>query len=219
MTKDPSMHKYLFLSFLAAVSFGCGSKIDDLESVRPVSNIPVTEADGVVTATISSTATSDQTVVGSASSKAADTAVTFAPGSLAVNTDIALGEATDKSADLLVELGVNNAVKAGSPVYVGPATGTPPNLAAPLTIQLPLPLEEIGTTTLLESDSKLVLVYAIYNSGWKTGMIPLTADNLLGAFVKQELSGMGYFQIVYLAAAAGAKEEIASAVTPSLGKN
>lgn len=214
------MHKYILLSFLAAASFRCGSKIEDLESARASSNIPVVEADGVVTATISATATSDQRVVGSASSKAADTSVTFPPGSLAVNADIALGEATDKSSDLMVELGVNNAVQAGSPVYVGPASGTPPNLSAPLTIQLPLPLETIGTSTsLFESESKLALLYAIYNDGWKTGMIPLTSSNLLGAFVKQDLTGMGYFQIVYLAAAAGAKEEIASAITPTLGKS
>jgi hypothetical protein len=212
------MHKYIVFSFLAVAALGCGSKIDDLHSERPTSNIPVTESDGVVTATISAAATSDQKVVGSPSSKAADTSATFPPGSLAVDTDIAIGEATDKASDLLTELGVDNAVQAGSPVYVGPAAGTPPDLSAPLTIQIPLPLEDIGLS-LADAESKLVLIYAIYDNGWKTGMIPLTADNLLGAFVKQNLSGMGYFQIVYLATASGAKEEIASAVVPSLGKN
>lgn len=46
-------------------------------------------------------------------------------------------------------------------------------------------------------------------------MIPLTTANLEGAFVKQELPGLGYYQIVYMDSAKGEKE-VTSQVRPGL---
>ena len=118
----------------------------------------------------------------------------------------------------MTELGVQNALQATTPVYVGPATGTPPAVAQSLTIQLPLPLEDTGVS-LAEGDgkSKLVLAYVVYDNGWKAGIIPLTSENLEGAFVKQPMSGLGYYQIVYLNAAA-AEKEVTSQVRPGLDR-
>ncbi|WP_141732772.1 hypothetical protein [Oligoflexus tunisiensis] len=119
------MKTKLFVTFALAslLMSGCDSKIEDLESKGLTSNIPVTESDGVVTGTVSSTATTDQMIVASASSNVADAAVTFPPGSLTVSTEISLGEATDKSAGILAELGVTDALQTMEPIYVGPATG------------------------------------------------------------------------------------------------
>jgi hypothetical protein len=194
---------------------GCDSKIEDLESIRPTSNIPVTESNGVVTGTVSSTATTDQRIVASASSKVADASVTFPPGALAVSTEISVGVATDKSAGILAELGVTDALQSMDPLYVGPGTGTPPAVAAPLTIQLPLPLEDLEAGLHVHGDSKLALLYLVYNNGWKAGLIPLNHDNLIGAFMKQSMPGLGYFQIVYMNSAKG-ELDASSQITPEL---
>ncbi|WP_141732773.1 hypothetical protein [Oligoflexus tunisiensis] len=85
-----------------------------------------------------------------------------------------------------------------------------------MTIQLPLPLEDLDATLRLHGDSKLVLIYVIYNEGWKAGMIPLNDHNLVGAFMKQTMPGLGYFQIVYMNSAKG-EQEVTSQVTPGLG--
>lgn len=207
---------FLAIAFTSMLLAACESQIDDLESTRLTSNVAVTEANGVVTGTISSSATTDQIMVSSANSEIADTAVTFPPGALAVSTELALGKASDKSVSVLSELGVADGLPAAAPVYVGPASGTPPVLGNPLTIQLPLPLDELELAD--TGTSKLVLVYVIYvNNVWKAGMIPLTTENLEGTFVKQELPGLGYYQIVYLNSARGQKE-VTSEVRPGLNK-
>lgn len=207
---------FLAIAFTSMLLAACESQIDDLESTRLTSNIVVTEANGVVTGTISSSATTDQIMVASANSEVADTAVTFPPGALAVSTELALGKAGDKSVAVLTELGVSDGLPAAAPVYVGPASGTPPVLGEALTIQLPLPLDDLELAD--TGTSKLVLVYVIYvNNSWKAGMIPLTTENLEGTFVKQELPGLGYYQIVYLNSARGQKE-VTSEVRPSLAK-
>lgn len=207
---------FLAIAFTSMLLAACESQVDDLKTTRLTSNIAVTESDGVVTGTISSSATTDQIMVASASSEIADSAVTFPPGALAVSAELALGKASDKSVSVLTELGVTDGLPATAPVYVGPASGTPPVLGEALTIQLPLPLDEL---TLADTGtSKLVLVYVIYVNGtWKSGMIPLTTENLEGTFVKQELPGLGYYQIVYLNSAQGEKE-VTSAVRPGLDK-
>jgi hypothetical protein len=215
------MKKHRFLSFLLAASLmnSCDSKIDELESQRPSSNVATTEKDGVVTATIDPNATVDQILVASPTSKAADASVTFPPGALAVATDISIGEAIDQSSALLSELGVNGLVQGGAPVYIGPASaGTTVDVAQPLTIQLPIPLEDLSLTGLADDDSKLVLIYVIHNNGWKSGIIPLTKENLVGAFLKVALKGLGYFQVAYLATAATTKEATSS-IRPALGTN
>ncbi|HYX32690.1 MAG TPA: hypothetical protein VE954_06220 [Oligoflexus sp.] len=210
------MQFFISLAVTSTLMMGCDSKIEDLESTRPSSNIPVTEVDGVVTGTVSSTATTDQIMVASTSSEIADSAVTFPPGALSISTAIALGQATDRNTVVMTELGITNAVHATAPVYVGPASGTPPVVGQPLTIQLPLPLEESGTSLVADGElSKLVLTYVIYDGGWKSGMIPLTSADLSGAYVKQAMAGMGYFQIVYLTKAA-AEKEVTSQVRPGL---
>lgn len=207
---------FLAIAFTSMLLAACESQIDDVESTRLTGNVAVTEANGVVTGTISSSATTDQIMVSSANSEIADTAVTFPPGALAVSTELALGKASDKSVAVLGELGVTDGLPAAAPVYVGPASGTPPALGNPLTIQLPLPLDELELAD--TGTSKLVLVYVIYvNSVWKAGMIPLTTENLEGTFVKQELPGLGYYQIVYLNSARGQKE-VTSEVRPGLNK-
>jgi len=207
---------FMILALSTCFMTACESKIDDLETTRLTSNIAVTEANGVVTGTVSSSATTDQIMVASTSSGIADSAVTFPPGALAVSTEIALGEAGDRKSAILAELGVVDALQSTAPVYVGPATGTPPVIGEALTIQLPLPLEETGTGLVnTAGTSKLVLVYVIYDNGWKAGMIPLTSENLSGAFVKQAMEGLGYFQIVYLNTAAAVKE-VSSQVRPGL---
>jgi hypothetical protein len=212
------MRKKMFLAiaFTSMLLAACESQVEDLESTRLASNIAVTEANGVVTGTISSTASTDQIMVSSANSEIADSAVTFPPGALAVSTELALGKASDKSVAVLAELAVTDGLPAAAPVYVGPVSGTPPVLGNALTIQLPLPLDELGLAD--AGTSKLVLVYVIYvNSTWKSGMIPLTTENLEGTFVKQELPGLGYYQIIYLNSARGQKE-VSSEVRPGLDK-
>jgi hypothetical protein len=205
---------FLAIAFTSMLLAACESQVDDLKTVRPTSNITVTESNGVVTGTVSSTASTDQIMVASATSEIADSAVTFPPGALAVSTEIALGQAGDKSSAILAELGVTDGLPATAAVYAGPVSGTPPTIGEALTIQLPLPLDELSladTTT-----SKLALVYVIYVGGsWKGGMIPLTTANLEGAFVKQELPGLGYYQIVYMDSAKGEKE-VTSQVRPGL---
>lgn len=207
---------FLAIAFTSMLLAACESQVEDLETTRLTSNIAVTEANGVVTGTISSSATTDQIMVSSANSEIADTAVTFPPGALAISTELALGKAGDKSTSVLTELGVSDGLPAAAPVYVGPASGTPPVLGNPLTIQLPLPLDELDLVD--TGTSKLVLVYVIYvNNSWKSGLIPLTTENLEGTFVKQELPGLGYYQIVYLNSARGQKE-VTSEVRPGLEK-
>lgn len=207
---------FLAIAFTSMLLAACESQVEDLETTRLTSNIAVTEANGVVTGTISSSATTDQVMVSSANSEIADTAVTFPPGALAVSTELALGKAGDKSTSVLTELGVSDGLPAAAPVYVGPVSGTPPVLGNPLTIQLPLPLDELDLVD--TGTSKLVLVYVIYvNNSWKSGLIPLTTENLEGTFVKQELPGLGYYQIVYLNSARGQKE-VTSEVRPGLEK-
>jgi hypothetical protein len=209
----------LTLIMTTALSLACESEIGDVASQRPTSNVAFTEADGVVTATISSASSSDQILVASAASKAADAQVTFPPGSLAIDTEISIGEATDQSAAILNELGSNSLVQAGSPVYIGPtAAGSTVEVGQALTIQLPIPLENLGASGLVTSTSKLVLIYTIYNSGWKSGLIPLTKENLVGAFLKISLSGLGYFQVAYLASD-GTMKEVTSAIRPTLGRS
>lgn len=205
---------FLAIAFTSMLLAACESKVDDIQSTRLTSNITVTESNGVVSGTVSSTATTDQIMVASPNSKVADSAVTFPPGALAVSTEIALGEAGDKSLAILSELSVTDGVPATAPVYAGPLSGTPPTMGEALTIQLPLPLDELSLAD--TGTSKLVLVYVIYVSGsWKAGMIPLTTANLEGAYVKQELPGLGYYQIVYLNTAKGEKE-VLSQVRPGL---
>lgn len=207
----------LTLIMTAALSLACESEIEDVESQRPTSNVAFTEVDGVVTATISSANSSDQILVASAASKAADAQVTFPPGALAIDTKISIGEATDQSTAILNELGSNSLVQAGSPVYIGPtAAGSTVEVGQALTIQLPIPLETLGTSGLVTATSKLVLIYTIYNKGWKSGLIPLTKENLVGAFLKISLSGLGYFQVAYLASD-GTMKEVTSAIRPALG--
>ncbi|HET9239906.1 MAG TPA: hypothetical protein VFO10_21775 [Oligoflexus sp.] len=207
---------FLAVAFTSMLLAACESQIDDLETTRLTSNITVAESNGVVTGTISSTATADQIMVSSANSEIADSAVTFPPGALAVSTELALGKASDKSTSVLTELGVTDGLPATAPVYAGPVSGTPPVLGNALTIQLPLPLDELALAD--TGTSKLVLVYVIYvDNSWKAGMIPLTTENLEGTFVKQELPGLGYYQIVSLNSARGQKE-VASAVRPELAK-
>lgn len=205
---------FLAIAFTSMLLAACESKVEDLETTRLTSNVAVTESNGVVTGTISSTATTDQIMVASASSDIADSAVTFPPGALSVSTELSLGKASEKSTAVLSELGVSDGAPATDPVYAGPVSGTPPALGQPLTIQLPLPLDDMN---LADSDtSKLILVYVIYVKGsWKSGMIPLTAANLEGTFVKQELPGLGYFQVVYLNSAK-AKKEVDSQIQPGL---
>jgi hypothetical protein len=209
----------LILIMTTALSMACESEIEDVKSQRPTSNVVITEADGVVTATISSASSSDQILVASAASKAADAQVTFPPGSLAIDTEISIGEATDQSAAILSELGASSLVQAGSPVYIGPtAAGSTVAVGQALTIQLPIPLESLGASGLVTATSKLVLIYTIYNNGWKSGLIPLTKENLVGAFLKVSLSGLGYFQVAYLATE-GTFKEVTSAIRPALGKS
>ncbi|HET9237838.1 MAG TPA: hypothetical protein VFO10_11335 [Oligoflexus sp.] len=209
----------LTLIMTTALSLACESAIEDVTSQRPTSNVAFTEADGVVTATISSASGSDQILVASAVSKAADAQVTFPPGALAIDAEISIGEATDQSAAILNELSSNSLVQAGSPVYIGPtAAGSTVEIGQALTIQLPIPLETIGASNLVMATSKLVLIYTIYDRGWKSGLIPLTKENLVGAFLKVSLSGLGYFQVAYLASE-GTLKEVASAVRPALGKS
>jgi hypothetical protein len=205
---------FLAIAFTSMLLAACESQVDDLKTERLTSNIAVTEANGVVTGTVSSTATTDQIMVASPVSEIADTAVTFPPGALAVSTELALGKAGDKSLAVLGELGVTDGVAATAAVYAGPVSGTPPAVGEPLTIQLPLPLDDL---TLANTDtSKLALLYVIYvNSAWKAGIIPLTTANLEGAFVKQELPGLCYFQIVYMNTARGEKDAT-SQVRPGL---
>jgi hypothetical protein len=209
----------LTLIMTTALAMACESEIEDVKSQRPTSNVAFTEADGVVTATISSASSSDQILVASAASKAADAQVTFPPGSLAIDTEISIGEATDQSAAILSELGASSLVQAGSPVYIGPTTaGATVAVGEALTIQLPIPLESMGASGLVTATSKLVLIYTIYNNGWKSGLIPLTKENLVGAFLKVSLSGLGYFQVAYLASE-GTLKEVTSAIRPALGKS
>jgi hypothetical protein len=205
---------FLAIAFTSMLLAACESQVDDLQSTRLTSNITVTESNGVVTGTVNHTATTDQIMVASATSDIADAAVTFPPGALAVSTELALGQAGDKSVAVLAELGVTDGVPATAPVYAGPVSGTPPELGKALTIQLPLPLDELSLAD--TGTSKLVLVYVVYDNGsWKSGMIPLTSANLEGAYVKQELNGLGYYQIVYMNTAKGEKE-VTSQVQPGL---
>jgi hypothetical protein len=209
----------LTLIMTMALCMGCESEIEEVASQRPTSNVAFTEADGVVTATISSASSRDQILVASAASKAADAQVSFPPGSLAIDTEISIGEATDQSAAILKELGGSSPVQAGSPVYIGPAaSGSTVEVGQALTIQLPIPLETMGASGLVTATSKLVLIYTIYNKGWKSGLIPLTKENLVGAFLKVSLSGLGYFQVAYLASE-GTVKEVTSAIRPALGKS
>jgi hypothetical protein len=208
----------LSLILTLAMTNACDSQIEDLKSQRPSSNVAVTESDGVVTATISANSSTDQILVASAASKAADAQVTFPPGALAIDTEISIGEATDQSPAIMSELG-SSLVQAGSPVYIGPtAAASTVEVGQALTIQLPIPLDSMGATGLVTATSKLVLIYTIYNNGWKSGLIPLTKENLVGAFLKVSLSGLGYFQVAYLASEASTKE-VTSSVRPALGKN
>lgn len=209
------MHKFVFLS-LALLATACGSKVDDLESKRPTSSIATTDSDGVVTGTIDAAATSDQIMVASPNADAADSSVIFPPGSLAVSTEIAIGDASDQSSAILNELGVSPLATAGTAVFIAPAEATPPNVATPLTIQLPLPLD-FGTTSLADgATSKLALLYVVYQDGWKSGLIPLTSESFVGAFLKQAVDGLGYFQIVYLPSAVSEQEATASSIVPAL---
>jgi hypothetical protein len=206
----------LSLILTLTLTSACESQIEDLKSQRPTSNVAVTESEGVVTATISANSTNDQVLVASAASKAADAQVTFPPGALAIDTEIAIGEAKDQSTAIMSELNSGTLVQAGSPVYIGPtAANTTVEVGQALTIQLPIPLDTMG---LVNTTSKLVLIYTIYDKGWKSGLIPLTKENLLGAFLKVSLRGLGYFQVAYLASEASIKE-ITSAVRPSLSKD
>lgn len=214
------MYKYVLISALTVSGLlcACDSKIDDLESKKESSNVAFTDSDGVVTATIDAAASSDQILVASPNSKVADASITVPPGALAVSTAISLGEASDQSSAILTELGVSTIGTPSTPVYVGPTSATPPNVAVPLTVKLPLPLGDLNTPNSLAAtgtESKLVLLYVIYNNGWKSGVIPLTSDSFIGAFLKQAVQGFGYFQIVYLASAVAEKNGT-SVLVPSL---
>lgn len=212
------MRTIVFLSLFSLVGLvsGCDSKIEELESQRPTSNITTTDTNGVVTGTISATATSDQIMVASPHAKAADSSITFPPGSLAIETSISIGDAVDSSSSILTELGVSPLATASSPVYIAPSSGTPPNIEKPLVLQLPLPLN-LGTTALADGvTSKLALLYVIYQNGWKSGLLPLTSENFVGAFLKKTIDGLGYFQIVYLPTAVAEVAAGTSSIVPSL---
>lgn len=216
------MKRIIFASLLASLtfSFSCGSNIDDLESERTASNIVTTEADGVVTATIQASATTDQILVGSASSKAADAAVIFPPGSLAVDTSISIGEAVNKSSEILTEIGMSGLVQAGDPVYIGSSTaGATVTVAQPLTVQLPLPLEKLEGAGLQATSSKLVILYTIFKDGaWVSGSLPVDSSLIVGTLMRLSFKGVGYFQLVYLATA-GSSMEVTTAIRPLLGRN
>ena len=216
------MFKYVLVlsSILTAggIIAGCGSKIDDLESARQSSNVAYTDANGVVTATIDASATTNQVLVASPSSKVADAAIIIPPGALSVSTAITLGEATDHSAAILTELGVTSVGATGTAVYAGPSGTTPPNTAVPLTVKLPLPLGDLNGPTGLnvaDTESKLVLLYVVYADGWKSGAMPLTGANLKGAFLNASVLGFGYFQIVNLLNAVSEKKAD-STIVPAL---
>lgn len=196
----------------------CSSNVPDAENKKKSSNVATTDTDGVVTAEVDADAKTEQTVVSSPNSKIAETAVSFPPGTLAVSTTIALGEATESSNSMVTELGLASAiVKSATPVFVGSATGDAPITAGAIGLSLPLPLSDLGLG-LTTAGGKLVFLYAYYSSaGWKTGVKPLTAADLVGTFLHADVLGFGYFQIAYMATAVEAKE-IVTLIRPSLKK-
>ncbi len=200
--------KFLRLAVVLGLTLsGCSSSIPDLTSGRKASNVATTEADGVVTAKINPSATTDQTVVGSTTSNVADASISFPPGALAIETTLAVGEAVDLSAGIASAAGLTAVVATkGAPLFAAPATGDIPLLTKDVTIVLPLPVSANGLS-LTATSGKLVFLYTVYTStGWKSGVKPLTAANLVGTFLKTEVKGLGYFQIAYLSEKVEEKE-------------
>ncbi len=201
---------------IAGALVGCDSSIGDLKSNKPASNIETTESNGIITGTITAPNTSDQFMVASASSSVAESSINFPPGALAVTTTISMGPAVDQSATIISEAGSGALLaKAGNPLFIAPPSGSTPNLQSPLTLNMPLPLSDVKLS-LNAATGKLVFIYAISTAdGWKSGVKPLTAENLLGTFLNIEVKGLGYFQIAYLATAV-AENEATSSVRPEL---
>lgn len=196
------------MSCLAALIMlaSCESSISDLSSSRKTSNVATTEENGIVKATIKASASGNQELVASQSSTVADTSIIFPAGALAVDTEVSIGAAVDRSTTILSENNVaGTLVKAGAPVYIG-ATDSSATFANPATLSLPLPLS--GDNLKLTADSgKLAFVYAVLTTtGWISGIKPLTAADLLGTFLRTDIEGFGYFQIVYLSEKTEAKK-------------
>lgn len=211
--------QYMLL-VVAAATTGCSSEIPDAKNEKKSSNVATADNEGVVTAEIDANAKSDQTVVASPNSKVAEASVTFPPGSVALSTSMAFGEATDASAAVVAELGLESAVvKSAAPVFLGPSSGTAAATAGTIGLSLPLPLSDLGLGLgLTNAAGKLVFLYAYYSSeGWKSGVKPLTAADLVGTFLRADILGFGYFQIAYLAGSVDAKE-VVSQIRPTLKK-
>ena len=142
--------------------------------------------------------------------------MTISPGSLSIPVSMSMGVAGDKSAAIVSESGLTSAVvKAAAPLFAGPVSGSEALVTGALAIGLPLPLSD-SALALTGTSGKLVFLYVIYTStGWKSGVKPLTAADLVGTFLRTGVKGFGYFQIAYLATAVEEKE-VSSSIRPAL---
>ncbi len=205
------------LSLSLLLVSGCGSTIEDLKSESQQSTVPTTEADGVVTATV--TASKDAKVVASRSGNVADSSIEISAGTLVITTDsvdLAMGEATDRTADLAPSLGftAQTVVDGTTSLFVGSAAGASIATLQPMTLNLPLPIK--ADSLKLAGGGQLALIYLIYtSSGYKAGIKPLESADLKGVFVNTKVDGLGFYRVIYLPVKVPAKE-VEVTLTPSL---
>lgn len=204
------------IGLIFSVLPGCGSQVEDLKSESIQSSVPTTEANGVVTATVSKDA--EARIVASGSSTVADSSINIPAGSLAITTDtvqLAAGEASDQTTALASALGVQTATigDGSSPFFVG---GVNQNIATTQALQISIPLPITSSSIKLADNGQLVLLYLVYTStGYKAGLKILGTADLRGIFVESEVAGLGFYRVVYIATKVEAKE-ISVTLTPSL---
>lgn len=179
----------------------------------PIAASVLKDEDGVLTAAVSPTAGTTQTVTASDSSAIAGTQISFPPGAVALATDITIQEgASLVSEGIKSEIGMDSSISltvASAAVVVQSSVAM--DAAAPFTVSIPVAGASLA---LLESsDTNYAILYNVYvaaENGYVVGVIPKTELSYADGVVAFQTRHFGSYQLVISSDPIVEKQEVAT---------